>query len=206
MTGRGRIIIVGLLTLLACFLLYFFFVKPQRARLAEVRTEIATEEARTVALQAELQRLRDLQANAPKLQAELAEIRRFVPTKPELSNFIFQIQEAANRAGLDFVQITPELPEPPPEGATLAQVRATVGATGGYFSLQDFLRRLYALDRALRADTLGITVDSLEPFGTRLDMTMAVRVFYELPAVPAAAPVTGTAPGVSPTPAPTTTP
>lgn len=205
MRGRARIVLWGLLTLTICLLFYFFAVKPQRAELTRVQGEIEAEQTRTAQLQAELQRLQDLQANAPKLRAELEVIRGFVPTKPELANFIFQVQEAANRAGLDFVQITPELPRTPPEGAALAQVRATIGATGGYFSLQDFLRRLYALDRALRSDTVSLSVSSLEPFGTRLTMNMATRIFYELPAGSVSGGVVSV-PTSSPTPTPTTTP
>jgi hypothetical protein len=120
-----------------------------------------------------------------------------------LANFIFQVQDSSNSAGLDFVQITPELPKAPAEGADLAQVRATIVAKGGYFALQDFLRRLYGLDRALRVDTVAVAVDSLEPFGTRLAMTITARFFYEVPEVTTAvAPL----PGVTPTPTPTTTP
>ena len=205
MRGRGRFILWIVLTIFVCLLFYFFGVKPQRAELTRVQAEIETEKVRTSQLQVELQRLEELQANAPKLRAELETIRGFVPTRPELANFIFQVQEAANRAGLDFVQITPELPRTPPEGAALAQVRATIGATGGYFSLQDFLRRLYALDRALRSDTVSLSVSSLEPYGTRLTMNIATRIFYELPAGSAggtAVPVTAP----TPTPTPTTTP
>ena len=204
MSGRTRLILVIVATLLACLALYWFFVKPQRSELAEVRAQVEAEEVRTAQLRAELQRLQDLQANAPELEAELTEIRRFVPKKPDLSNFIFQVQEAANRAGLDFVQITPELPTNPPEGAALAQVQSTIVANGGYFSLQDFLRRLYALDRALRADSVTIGVQSLEPFGTRLTMTLSTRIFFESPgATPGAL---QPAPGTTPTPTPTPTP
>lgn len=204
MSGRTRLILAIVGSLLACFALYWFFVKPQRAELAEVRAEVAAEQVRTSQLQAELQRLQDLQANAPELEAELTEIRRFVPKKPDLSNFIFQVQEAANRAGLDFVQITPELPTNPPEGAALAQVESTIVANGGYFSLQDFLRRLYSMDRALRADSLSIAVQSLEPFGTRLSMTLLTRIFFESPGTTPGA--LQPAPGTTPTPTPTTTP
>lgn len=203
MRGRARIILAIVAVLVACLVLYFFFVKPQKEELASVNAEIVAEQTRTVQLRVELQRLEDLQANASKLEAQLAEIRSFVPGKPDLANFIFQVQEAANRSGLDFVQITPELPKPPPEGAALAEVRATIGATGGYFSLQDFLRRLYSLDRALRVDTVNLGVSSLAPFGTRLSMTIAARVFYEPPAGVAGV-ATSTAP--APTTSPTTTP
>jgi Tfp pilus assembly protein PilO len=191
---------------LACFVLYLFLVKPQKTELANVRAEVVAEETKTAQLRVELARLKDLQAHAPELQAKLAEIRSFVPGKPDLANFIFQVQEAANRAGLDFVQITPELPKGPPEGAALAQVRATIGAAGGYFSLQDFLRRLYSLDRALRVDTVNMAVQSTAPFGTRLTLTIAARVFYEPPLAVVGATGTTTTPVASPTPSPTTTP
>jgi Tfp pilus assembly protein PilO len=202
MRGRTQIILTVVGVVIVWLLTYLLLVNPQRSELSEVNAQIEAERTRTSQLRAELQRLQDLQANAPELQAELEEIRRFVPLRPELANFIFQVDNAAKAAGLDFVQITPELPEPPPEGATLAQVRATIGATGGYFALQDFLRRLYNLDRALRADTMNVVVSSLEPFGTRLGMTIAARIFYELPEPAPVAPLPGATPAPTPTPTP----
>jgi Tfp pilus assembly protein PilO len=200
MRGRARIILAVVGVIIFSLLLYFFFVSPKRNELADVNLQIEQEESRTAVLNAELQRLRQLQANEPELRAELEQIRSFVPVRPELANFIFQVQDAANAAGLDFVEITPELPKTPPEGAAVAQVRATIGATGGYFALQDFTRRLYNLDRALRVDTVSIGVQSLEPFGTRLTMTIAARVFYELPESAIPTTVGTPAPGVTPTP------
>lgn len=203
MRGRSRIILTAVGVVVVSLLLYFFFVSPQRKELASVRLEIDNARILTTQLQVELQRLQELQANAPELEAELAKFRQFVPLRPELANFIFQVQDAANAAGLDFVSITPELPKTPPEGAALAQVRSTIGATGGYFALQDFFRRLYTLDRALRVDNFGITVQSTAPFGVRLSMTSSVRIFFELPPDPVAA-ATTPLPGATPTP--TTTP
>lgn len=202
MRGRTGMIVSVLLGVLLLIAFWFLFVNPKRGELADVRAEIEAENVKTQQLTAELQRLQDLQARAPELQAELATIRKYVPVRPELANFIFQVQQAANEAGLDFVQIAPELPRTPPEGAALAQVRASVQAKGGYFALQDFLRRLYNLDRALRADNIDIGVDSLDVAGTRLTMAMSARIFYELPA--AAAPTT--APLLGATPAPTVSP
>lgn len=201
MRGRGSLILTILVVIVGLALIYFFAVNPRRTELSDIRAEIETEEQRTQQLEAELDRLRALQERAPELEAELAEIRGFVPLRAEVSNLIFQIQEAANRAGLDFVQISPELPKQPPEGAALAEVRMTIGAKGGYFAVQDFIRRLYDLDRALRLDNFGLTFESAE-FGIRLGMQGNARVFFELPETPAPA----TTPGVVPTPTPTTTP
>ena len=198
MRGRAQIILTAVVAVIVLALVYFLLVNPQRSELSEVNAQIAAEEARTGQLRIELQRLQELQANAPELEAELEVIRGFVPVRPELSNFIFQVDDAAKAAGLDFIQITPELPRTPPEGATIAQVRATIGASGGYFALQDFLRRLYNLDRALRTDTMSISVQ--DEATVRLTMTIAARIFYELPEIPVVAPLPGT------TPVPTTSP
>lgn len=204
MRGRNGLILSIVLGLLVLVVFWFAFVNPKKGELAAVNVEIEAANVQTQQLTVELNRLQALQANAAELEAELATIRGFVPIRPELANFIFQVQDASNAAGLDFVQITPELPKAPPEGAALAQVRASITAKGGYFALQDFLRRLYSLDRALRVDTLTVDLDSAEEFGTRLSMLITSRVFYELPELPVAS--TATAPGTTPSPTPTTTP
>lgn len=203
MRGRGRIIIAAVLAFLVCALFYFFAIRSRQADLTDVRDQVAAAEAETTQLETELRRLQSLQENAPQLEAELAEIRELVPRTNEVPNFIFLVQEAANAAGVGFVQITPELPKTPPEGATLAEIRTAIRAEGGYFAIQDFVRRLYNLDRALRIDLLTITGPSgEEPPG--LDIT--ARIFFELPEGAAATAPGTTAPAPGTTPAPTPTP
>ena len=206
---RGRLVIAILGAVIVCLLVFFFAVKPKRDELSDVREQIETENARTVQLQTELERLQALQANAPELEAELARIRGLVPVRPELPNIIFQIQEAANRAGIDFVDITPALPKQPPEGAALAEIHMNLGAKGGYFAIQDFIRRLYDLDRAFRYDGFTLSFESADfPGLLRLSMTGTARVFYELPdsaglGATTTIPTTPGAPAATPTPAAT---
>lgn len=213
MSSRARLILAIAGVLVVCVAFYFLFVRARQGELNEVRDEIAAEESRTVQLRSELARLQDLQDRAPELQAELAELRELVPQNHETANLIFQVKDAADDAGVDFVEIIPELPKAPPEGAPLAQVRMTIGGEGGYFALQDFIRRLYDLDRALRIDlmTMG-AIEDPEATSTGIDLTMTVRIFYELPAATGTAteggttttPTTTTTP--APEPAPATTP
>lgn len=211
---RGRLIIAGAIVLVLVLLTFFFLVKPKRAELSEVRDQVAAEEQRTTQLRLELSRLQALQEDAPRLEAELSELREFVPGGHQIPNFIFLVQEAANRSGVGFVEITPELPKTPPEGAALAQVRVSVGASGGYFSVQDFIRRLYDLDRALRIDVVTMGGEPPEEGTDSVDIAvdLTLRIFFELPEGAAiggttTAPTTP-APGTSPTPAvtPTATP
>ena len=203
MNARTRLILSVLAVLVVLAAFFFFFIRPRQAELADVKDTIETEQARTVQLQAELQRLQDLQANAPELEAELAKIRGFVPRDDEVPNFLFLVQDAANAAGVDFVSITPELPKPPPEGAALAEIRAQIGAGGGYFEIQDFIRRLHALDRAVRLDNLTLTgAEDADTGDVIVTMDSIARIFFEAPGAAATGaidPATGLAPAPSPT-------
>jgi Tfp pilus assembly protein PilO len=201
--GRSQVVlaVAGVVVLLV--LIFVFFIRPRQGRLGEVRAEVQAAQDRGQQLEAELDRLRALQENAPELQATLNRFREFVPKEHDVSNFIFQVQDVADEAGVGFVQITPELPKQPPEGASLAEVRTVIGANGGYFAVQDFIRRLYTLDRAVRIDSLTMTgVDEQQAANSgRIDVQLTARVFFELPAGATAgttAPTTGTAPAPAP--------
>src|SRR5687768_10095714 len=137
--------IVGVVVV--CALFFFFVIRGRQAELATVRANITAEEARSLQLTTELNRLKDLQKRASELEAELTRIRELVPIEHEVPNYIFMVQDVSVEAGVDFVSVVPELPKTPPEAAPLAQVRMEVSAKGGFFALQDFLRRMYALDR-----------------------------------------------------------
>lgn len=207
MRGRSQPIIAGVAIFLVLVVVFFLLVRPRQGELGGVRDEVVAEQDRTQQLQAELARLEALRENAPKLQATLDRIREFVPRDNDVSNFLFQVQEAADQAGVGFVQITPELPKPPPEGAPLAEIRMAIGSQGGYFALEDFIRRLYSLDRAVRIDGLLMTgIEGEEAVDGRVSVQLTARAFFELPAGAAPATTATPAPGttVTETPAPTT--
>jgi Tfp pilus assembly protein PilO len=193
---------------LALVLTYFFLVRSRRGQLDQVNEQIAAEEVSTVALTTELTRLRALQKQAPQLRAALDKFTRLVPEDYDIPEFILQVQEVSARSGLDFVKITPELPKPPPETAEVAEVRMTLGAKGGYFAVQDFMRRLYELERAFRIDNFTMTGEQ-EPDGgtTVIRMEATARIFFQgaVTAPAATTTTTTTAPATTATPAPSPT-
>lgn len=190
MTGKTKIIlsVVGVIAVGAAT--FFLAVKPRQDELGKVRNQVAKETDRTQSLEAELAHRQQLQENAPQLEAQIAKYRELVPEDDQVANFIFQVQEAANESGVGFVEITPALPTPPAEGAEVAEVKSIIGARGGYFAVQDFFRRLYGLDRAVRIDE--VTMDAEEDQTTQetlVKLGATARIFFELP-VGATAPVT----------------
>lgn len=202
---RARLTLALVGALVVCVAFYFFFVRSRQGELADVRDQVEAAENESQSLQAELQGLQALKENAPKAEARLNEIRELIPQKDQVANFIFLVQDAANRAGVDFVTVTPEQPKAPVEdpSASVAQVRVTLGAEGDYFALQDLVRRLYDLDRAVRIDSLAIDAEEDQQANTTtLTMTAAARIFFENPGgVPAATTgSTTTAPATTTTP------
>ncbi len=207
MSQRSRLILVIVAGALLCLAVYFLLVRSRQGELNELNESIAVESDRTDQLRVELERLRDLQRQAPQLQAELDSFRALVPGNHEIPNLVLMIDEAAQESGVTFADITPELPKAPPEGAALAEVRMTIGSRGGYFALQDFVRRLYDLDRALRVDSITMSASEEETGGTTIDLQVIARVFFDLAGAPGAAtdaPPNTTTPAE--TPAPESTP
>jgi Tfp pilus assembly protein PilO len=206
MNQRARLILVIVAGALLCLAVYFLLVRGRQGELDTINENVAAETSRTAQLQVELERLQDLQRRAPELQAELDKFRGLVPANHEIANLMLMIDEAAKESGVTFADIVPELPKSPPEGAALAEVRMVIGSSGGYFALQDFVRRLYDLDRALRIDNIAMT-GSEDETGSTIDLQVTARVFFDL----AGATGTSTAPPPNTTtpaetPAPTTTP
>ena len=206
MKQHKQIILGSVAIVLVMAMMFFFLVGPRRGKLAEAKEQVTAAESQTVVLKTELARLESLEKRAPQLQAALDEISDLVPEDNRLSSFVFQVQQEANRSGLDFISITPTLPKSPPEGAPLAEIKIDIGAKGSFFTIQDFIRRLTELDRAVRVD--GFSMDTVDEEGSSdvVELTASARIFFEQPAgsaVPAApgetpAPTEGTATTVAP--------
>lgn len=203
MSQRARMILAIVGAVLMCIAVYFLLIRSRQGELGDLNESIQAEEDRTAQLRVELERLQDLQRRAPELQAELDRFRQLVPGNHEIPNLIFQIDEAAKASGIDFLDIAPELPKAPPEGAPLAEVRMSVGGQGGYFALQDFIRRLYDLDRAMRIDIVTMTGTEDEAGATTIDLQITARVFFDIPgATGAVEGSTENQPTTTPTPTP----
>ena len=205
MSARAKMVVTVAVVFLVLLATYFFLIRSRRSELDAVNKDIAVEQDRTSLLNTELARLRALEKQAPQLQAALKKFTKLVPEDYEIPEFIFQVQQASAEAGLDFVKITPEIPKAPPETTAVGEVRMTVGARGGYFPVQDFMRRLYDLERAFRIDNFTMTGEQEAETGvTNIDLQATARIFFQGTSnVAATTTTTTTAPAPTPAPSPT---
>lgn len=193
---RLRLVLValGCIALVAIWFLSVF--RPNRERLGEVREQVAATEQEIASLEAQLRRLQQLQREEPRLRAELARFGDAIPPDHRVPDFILQVQDAANLAGIDFLAITPSQPSAPAEGATQV-IGVSLSVTGTFFEMEDFIFRMERLQRSVRLNSFALGGEGEMSVSLTMQMFALPRAPLELP------PPAGTTPAPAASPAPT---
>ena len=186
---------------------------PQGSALsgARKRANDATQQGAT--LRDQLARLQQARRDQPIKQSQLETLRVAIPDDPNLAQFILDANDAASRAGIDFLSISPTPPSAQGQAttpttaaggaaagaaaATAIPIRTSLSISGGYFQVLDFVNRLNRLPRLVVVDSLNIG-GGADP--TRLQVSMQARIFTT-----SARPVAGAAGGGGGAPGSTTT-
>jgi Tfp pilus assembly protein PilO len=174
--GGAMIVLLG-----AWFMLLW---SPKGSELDAARTRKETAEAKANELQVKLDRLKDGQRRSPELLAARDRLVSAVPEHPQLAEFILDTNDAATKAGVDFVSISPtavsvsKVPGGPPSVAVSLEV------SGDYAATLNFLDRLAELPRIVVLDEVQMTPGE----EGKLTAHLGGNIFTtEEPAVPVAA-------------------
>lgn len=218
---------------IAVLVLWFVFLwGPQGSALsaARKRKNDATQQAAT--LRDQLNRLQQSRRDQPLKQSQLETLRVAIPDDPNLAQFILDANDAASRAGIDFLSITPTPPAtqtqttpttPPttaaggsspstsapatgttPAAATPVPIKMAMSISGGYFQVLDFINRLNRLPRVVVID--GLTMNaSAAGAATTLSVSLQARMFTTSSRAVSGGAATGSAGGGSPGASTTTT-
>lgn len=219
---RTRIILVAVAVPVLAVVWFVLVWRPSQNRVNDLRRQQEAARTERAQLEARLERLRQLQRDEPALRAQLARLDEALPLEPRIPDFILQVQEAANLAGVPFLSISPSLPSPftppavagaaAPAGAGPVQaVSVSITTTGKFFELEDFIVRMERLSRAVRVNTFSLA-PSAGVGGTSptISVSFAMQIFVSGAALtpgtqatpaPAATPAPGASPG-APTPTP----
>lgn len=207
--ANRRALIIGVAAALVVLLLWWVLLwNPQRDKISEARDRRTAAEQQVAQLRVTLSRLQELSRTEALKRSQIEALRVAIPDQPNLGLFILDLNEAADRAGIDFLSVTPSPPTGGNGQATPSSMNLAISITGGYFQVLDFVNRLTDLPRIVVIDNLAVTA------GEGTDLTVAITGRTFTTAVPGAVAPTTTAPGAttttvagSPTtaPAPTTT-
>jgi Tfp pilus assembly protein PilO len=179
------------LTVVACLAIvaagWFLLVAPKRSEAADLRAQAEEQVAANAKLNGQLQVLKAQAKDLPKEQAKLAAVTAKIPSDPALPSLVRSLLEAAERAGVELVSITPgaptviEAPAPaapvadedavaqqgpaarksaaaaPSPAGQLAGIPLSVDVVGEYFEVQQFFGAVEELTRAIRVESLQMT-------------------------------------------------
>ena len=170
MSSRDRnVLIIGLLGIVLLVVGYYFLLlSPLLSDLRERAQERDEKEAQLADLQQEVAQLEAIRRQAPEIQRQLLELSKRVPTQPEITTLVVQIEEIADASGVGQLRIAPGTPVQDPGGGDFSVVPITMSFDGTYEQMQDFLLRTRNLARLVTVNRVTycllepIAVDQLE--------------------------------------------
>jgi Tfp pilus assembly protein PilO len=177
------------------FVFYQFLWSPKGEAIASAHQRAAAATSQAQELQTRLDHLVAAQRDLPDLVADQLRLETAVPDTPDLSGFLFEANDAATKAGVDYVSVAPSTPAAATPGLPPAMTIA-LSVNGGYSQVLDYLDRLMALRRVIVIDTVHVSPGSKDNAEPTLAVTLAGRTFTNqaAPAVGTPAPAAGPSP------------
>src|SRR5664280_1095077 len=146
---------------------WFLLVSPKRSATTALNATAAKQEQDNATVRTQIAALKAQALDLPKKQARLTEISARMPDNPALPSLIRALSDAADKANVDLMSLSPSAPV-----ALTAAVPATVGLAtppvavqqiplaltvqGKFFQMEQFLSNLESLPRAFVVTTLGV--------------------------------------------------
>jgi type IV pilus assembly protein PilO len=191
MTLGRRSVIIGVVAALLVLVLWWFLLwSPQRKKVDDAKARADAAQQQVGQLRVTLSRLQELKRTEALKRSQIEALRVAVPDQPNLAQFILDANDAANKAGIDFLSVTPSPPATAAAGAGTAAgapaaINLAMSITGGYFQVLDFVNRLTDLPRIVVIDNLSLAAGD----GSNMTVSITARMFTTS-AAPVAAPTT----------------
>lgn len=184
---RKKMVAIAVLATLGALAWYMALFSPARSERAHLRGKITTAEGTEQELHSTRLRLRAVEAGRGAQQAQLERLRRLIPAQPDVAGFILGANDAAIRAGVDWVSVAPASPVADDAGGP-SSIGVSIAVNGEFFALVEYLRRLESLGRLVVVDSLQLAPGGQAGGGLRLGATLSARIFTTAGTVPVAAP------------------
>lgn len=161
LTATTQLVIgVALIVVLAA-LIVALVIMPQFAKASDLDAQIGQSEGDLVTAQALVARRQSAKAQSAANEVELMRIANRMPDSPQLPSLIIELQDLANAADLEFVQVAvgdvteATTPEGAPAGYSVLEMTALL--RGDWVNLVDYSHRLHKLDRGIRVTNTVFT-------------------------------------------------
>lgn len=197
--NRRTMLIAGAVAVGVLALWYFLLWGPRKADLSAAKERRDKAESLRNELVARVTRLKASQKDEPAKRAQLEALRTTIPDDPNLAAFILDTNDAASKAGIDWISIAPSEPTAAtttpgspartsstaatattgdgtaPAGGLPAEIKLNLQITGGYFQVLDFMNRLNDMPRLVVTDSVTVNSDDKAKLTVALGARMFVR-------------------------------
>jgi Type II secretion system (T2SS), protein M len=106
MTGRDRIVVIGISVLLVLGLTWMLVVSPERKQAAKLNEQVGAESAQLATANSELASSRNAQAQYAAAYASIVSLGKAVPPSQEVPALIYQLAQATHEKNVEFASIT----------------------------------------------------------------------------------------------------
>lgn len=165
LAGRRGPIVAGAASAAVVLLLVFFLVLPKMSQVSEAQTALLAAKAQQASLESQLQALQQAEVDAPESEKVIEDVDQQIPPTADLPGLILLLNNAATRASVSMLTLTPATPILDPETG-LSTISLAITAEGSYFAISEFLFNIETLPRAAKVLSLD-----LAPTGTSTGTT-----------------------------------
>jgi Tfp pilus assembly protein PilO len=105
MTGRDRLVVVGLSALAVLAAVWLLMVSPERQKAAKLQTQVNAANAQLTGAEGQVANARAAQATYAADYATLVKLGKAVPAAQEVPSLIYELAQASNQKSVDFTSI-----------------------------------------------------------------------------------------------------
>lgn len=179
-----RLLLAGLVCAAVLGAWFVLVWTPKGTELADARARSEAAEVEAANLELRLAALLDAKNDAAQLASTAERLEDAVPRDAAMARFILAANEAADRAGVNFLSMSPA----PPAASTTPGVAAEIGlnlqVVGGYFRMLDYLDLMQSLPRIVVFDNINVTPAGSEAAPNDLAVSLTGRLFMSEPPPP----------------------
>lgn len=140
MSRRIRLALIGIVILGVALAVFFLLINPMRGDIDDLHRKIDEESIKIVAAQQELAQAEQTRREGRLNQGRLLELAKMIPSESEIPSLILQIQDLADKAGIDWMQVSPANPSFT-EGMGYGTLQLSLLFEGSFYDISDFIYR-----------------------------------------------------------------
>ncbi len=106
MTGRDRIVVIGIVVLVVLGAAWLMVVSPERKQAAALSAQVSAASAQLQSADSQLANARSAQTQYAAAYASIVRLGKAVPPSEEVPSLMYQIAQASNQKNIEFASIT----------------------------------------------------------------------------------------------------